>query len=81
MDMESLPVCAIEKGGVMIRAGKGPTQASRTMKHKTSRRSLHVFRIGLVGLLLPPVQKVRGAERDLVEARQPGRRIEKRSRT
>ena len=53
MDMESLPVCAIEKSGVMIPGGKGPGQASRTMKHKTSRRSLQIFRIGLIGLMLP----------------------------
>jgi len=53
MDMKPIPVCAIEKSGVMIPRRQPLTQASRTMKHKTRRRSLHVFRIGLVGLLLP----------------------------
>ena len=53
MGTEPLPVCAMEKSGVMIAGRHEPTQAPRTMKQKKSRRSLHGYRIGLVGLLLP----------------------------
>ncbi len=53
MGTELLPVCAMEKSGVMIAGRHEPTQAPRTMKQKKSRRSLHGYRIGLVGLLLP----------------------------
>ena len=53
MGTKLLPVCAIEKTGVMILSTE-LTQASRTMKDKAGRRPLRsTFRIGLVGLMLP----------------------------